>query len=168
MKEIKTTTTYSEEKIKTFFKIYYFERIKTTRILINILIAILIIYFFINYKYNTWLDFIAFIFALFGILELNTNMLPNINYKRIQNKKDNIINTKIKYIFKKNNFQITTDKEEYIDYDKLYKVINTKDSFYLYINKNRALIVDKNNLKDEDITTLNDKFKEKVPIYKEK
>ena len=95
-------------------------------------------------------------------------MLPNINYKRIQNKKDNIINTKIKYIFKKNNFQITTDKEEYIDYDKLYKVINTKDSFYLYINKNRALIVDKNNLKDEDITTLNDKFKEKVPIYKEK
>ena len=113
MKEIKTTTTYSEEKIKTFLKIYYFERIKTTRILINILIAILIIYFFINYKYNTWLDFIAFIFALFGILELNTNMLPNINYKRIQNKKDNIINTKIKYIFKKNNFQITTDKEEY-------------------------------------------------------
>lgn len=168
MKEIKTTTTYSEEKIKTFLKIYYFERIKTTRILINILIAILIIYFFINYKYNTWLDFITFIFALFGILELNTNMLPNINYKRIQNKKDNIINTKIKYIFKKNNFQITTDKEEYIDYDKLYKVINTKDSFYLYINKNRALIVDKNNLKDEDITILNDKFKEKVPIYKEK
>lgn len=168
MKEIKTTTTYSEEKIKTFLKIYYFERIKTTRILINILIAILIIYFFINYKYNTGLDFIAFIFALFGILELNTNMLPNINYKRIQNKKDNIINTKIKYIFKKNNFQITTDKEEYIDYDKLYKVINTKDSFYLYINKNRALIVDKNNLKDEDITILNDKFKEKVPIYKEK
>ena len=84
------------------------------------------------------------------------------------NKKDDIINTKVKYIFKKNNFQITTDKEEYIDYDKLYKVINTKDSFYLYINKNRALIVDKNNLKDEDITILNDKFKEKVPIYKEK
>ena len=53
MKEIKTTTTYSEEKIKTFLKIYYFERIKTTRTLINILIAILIIYFFINYKYNT-------------------------------------------------------------------------------------------------------------------
>lgn len=168
MKEIKTTTTYSEEKIKTFLKIYYFERIKTTRILINILIAILIIYFFINYKYNAWLDFIVFIFALFGILELNTNMLPNINYKRIQNKKDNIINTKIKYIFKKNNFQITTDKEEYIDYDKLYKVINTKDSYYLYINKNRAFIVDKNNLKDEDITILNYKFKEKVPIYKEK
>ena len=63
---------------------------------------------------------------------------------------------------------VMTDKEEYIDYDKLYKVINTKDSFYLYINKNRALIVDKNNLKDEDITILNDKFKEKVPIYKEK
>ena len=97
---------------------------------------------------------------------------------RLQARTDNVIHTFdifrpvlyviIKYIFKKNNFQITTDKEEYIDYDKLYKVINTKDSYYLYINKNRALIVDKNNLKDEDITILNNKFKEKVPIYKEK
>ena len=94
--------------------------------------------------------------------------MPSINYKRIKNKKDNIINTKIKYIFKKNNFQIITDKDEYIDYDKLYKVINTKDAYYLYINKNRAFIVDKTNLKDEDITILNNKFKEKVPVYKEK
>ena len=49
-----------------------------------------------------------------------------------------------------------------------HKVINTKDAYYLYINKNRAFIVDKTNLKDEDITILNKKFKEKVPVYKEK
>lgn len=168
MKEIKTTTIYNEENIRKFLKIYYFERIKTTRIILNILITLLIIYFFINIKNTNILDFITFIFALLGILEINTSILPNINYKRIKNKKDNILNTKIKYIFKKNNFQITTDKDEYIDYDKLYKVINTKDSYYLYINKSRALIVDKNNIKEEDIISLNNIFKEKVPIYKEK
>lgn len=168
MKEIKITTIYSEDVIKSFLRIFYFERIKNIRIILNILIVILILYFFINIYNSNILDYIAFIFALFGILELNTNMMPSINYKRIKNKKDNIINTKIKYIFKKNNFQITTDKDEYIDYDKLYKVITTKDAYYLYINKNRAFIVDKTNLKDEDITILNNKFKEKVPVYKEK
>lgn len=168
MKEIKIITIYSEDVIKSFLRIFYFERIKNIRIILNILIVILILYFFINIDNSNILDYIAFIFALFGILELNTNMMPSINYKRIKNKKDNIINTKIKYIFKKNNFQITTDKDEYIDYDKLYKVINTKDAYYLYINKNRAFIVDKTNLKDEDITILNNKFKEKVPVYKEK
>lgn len=168
MKEVKTTTIYSEDIIKSFLRIFYFERIKNIRIILNILIVILILYFFINIDNSNILDYIAFIFALFGILELNTNMMPSINYKRIKNKKDNIINIKIKYIFKKTNFQITTDKDEYIDYDKLYKVINTKDAYYLYINKNRAFIVDKTNLKDEDITILNYKFKEKVPIYKEK
>ena len=168
MKEIKITTIYSEDVIKSFLRIFYFERIKNIRIILNILIVILILYFFINIYNSNILDYIAFIFALFGILELNTNMMPSINYKRIKNKKDNIINAKIKYIFKKNNFQITTDKDEYIDYDKLYKVINTKDAYYLYINKNSAFIVDKTNLKDEDITILNNKFKEKVPVYKEK
>lgn len=168
MKEVKTTTIYSEDIIKSFLRIFYFERIKNIRIILNILIVILILYFFINIDNSNILDYIAFIFALFGILELNTNMMPSINYKRIKNKKNSILNTKIKYIFKKNNFQITTDKDEYIDYDKLYKVINTKDAYYLYINKNRAFIVDKTNLKDEDITILNYKFKEKVPIYKEK
>lgn len=168
MKEIKTTTIYSEDIIKSFLRIFYFERIKNIRIILNILIVILILYFFINIDNSNIFDYIAFIFALFGILELNTNMMPSINYKRIKNKKNSILNTKIKYIFKKNNFQITTDKDEYIDYDKLYKVINTKDAYYLYINKNRAFIVDKTNLKDEDITILNNKFIEKVSVYKEK
>lgn len=168
MKEIKTTTIYNDAIIKNFLRIYYFERTKTTRITLNILITILIIYFFINYKNNNTLDYITFIFALFGIIELNTNMLPNLSYKRIKNNKDTPIGTKIKYTFKKNNFQINTTKEEYIDYDKLYKVINTKDAYYLYINKTKSFIVDKANLKKEDINFLDNIFKEKVLKYKEK
>jgi len=46
MKEIKTTTVYSEKLVKKFLKDFYFERIKYVRILINVLILTIIIYFF--------------------------------------------------------------------------------------------------------------------------
>ena len=41
MKEVKTTTIYSEDIIKSFLRIFYFERIKNIRIILNILIVIL-------------------------------------------------------------------------------------------------------------------------------
>ena len=40
MKEIKNTTIYTKEKVKEFLKIYYFEKIKVPRIIINILIIL--------------------------------------------------------------------------------------------------------------------------------
>ena len=66
----------------------------------NILIAALVVRF--SFLDNTTtIDIITFIFSLFGIIELNTNMLPYTNYKKIRKKKDSILNTKIKYLFKR-------------------------------------------------------------------
>ena len=95
MKEIKNTTVYSSNKIKKFLEIYYFERIKTIRIILNILIIMMIIYFFTKQDINT-LDVITFIFALFGILEINTSILPKLNHYRITKQKDSVIDTTIK------------------------------------------------------------------------
>ena len=47
------------------------------------------------------------------------------------------------------------------------KVLETKEAYYLYINKSRALIVDKKDMSDSDITNLTNTLKEKVPRYKE-
>ena len=44
MKEIKNTTIYTKEKVKEFLKIYYFEKTKVPRIIINILIILSLIY----------------------------------------------------------------------------------------------------------------------------
>lgn len=167
MKEIKTTTIYSEAKIKQFLKIYFFDRIKSIRIILNILIILLIVYFFVNLDNNTTLDYIATFIAVFGLLEVNTNIVPNLNYNRLKKKKDNIIDMEIQYIFKKNNFEINSDKTEYIDYDKLYKIINTKNAYYLYISRDRAFIVDKEVISKENIEILDKKFKDKVKNYKE-
>lgn len=167
MKEIKNTTVYSSNKIKKFLEIYYFERIKTIRIILNILIIMMIIYFFTKQDINT-LDIITFIFALFGILEINTSILPKLNYYRITKQKDSVIDTKLEYTFKKNNFKLVSNKEEYIDYNTLKKVIETNDTYYLYVNNSRALIVDKTTLSKDEINTLTKIFQEKVSTYKYK
>ena len=165
MKEIKTTTIYNKENIKNFLEIYFFERIKTLRIILNILIIIMIISFFINKDKKT-IDYITFIFTLFGILEINTSIIPRINYYKLTKQKNSIIDTKISYIFKKNNFKL--NKDEYIDYTSLKKVIETKNSYYLFINNSKSLIVDKSSLTKEEISTLTNIFKEQISTYKYK
>lgn len=165
MKEIKNTTIYSKNKVKEFLEIYYFEKVRGIRIVLNILILIIVVSFFVK-DYRSTLDVITFIFALFGLLEVNTSMLPNLNYYKLTKKKDSIIDTKVTYVFKKNNFQL--NKDEYIDYNSLKKVIETDNAYYLYINNSKALIVGKEDLTKEDISTLTNTFKEKVPTYKYK
>ena len=162
MKEIKNTTIYSKEKLKEFLEIYYFDKIKGIRIVLNILIGVIIISFFLSNK-KTIPDIITFVFALFGIIELNTTMIPKLNLLRLSKKENNIINNKITYIFKKNNFKL--NKDEYIDYNTLKKVIETNSSYYLYINNSKSLIVDKSSLNTEDIEILTNILKEKVSTY---
>ena len=164
MKEIKTTTTYTEDRIKKFLNVYYFDKIKVLRIILNILILVVIVSFFTS-KEKTIINIISFIFALIGVLELNTSLLPKFNYFKLKNKKDNIINSKLSYVFKKNNFKLTTNKDEYIDYNTLKKVIETTTDYYLYINNSRSLILGKDNLSSEEIDTLTNIFKEKVSTY---
>ena len=167
MKEIKTTTTYTEERIKKFLNIHYFDKIKVVRIILNILIVVVIINFFKDYK-RTITDIITFVFALLGLLEINTSFLPKFNYYKLKRKKDNIINAKITYIFKKNNFKLTTDKDEYIDYNTLKKVIETNTDYYLYINNSRSLIVGKEDLSKEEISSLTERLKKEVSTYTKK
>ena len=164
MKEIKTTTIYTEDRIKKFLKIYYFEKIKTIRIVLNILILIVIINFFTKDERST-IDIISFIFALIGLLELNSSFLPRFNFYKLKRRKENIIGTKLSYTLKKNNFKLTTDKDEYIDYNTLKKVIETNTDYYLYINSSRSLILGKDNLSEDDINTITNTFKEKVSTY---
>lgn len=167
MNEIKTTTIYTEEKIKKFLNFYYFDKIKIIRATLNIIISIVIVNFFIKNERNTT-DIISYIFSLIGLIELNTSFMPKLNYIKLKKKKDTIINTKVSYIFKKNNFKLTSTKDEYIDYTELKKVIETSNDYYLYINSSRSLIVGKENLSKEDIISITERLKKEVSTYIEK
>lgn len=164
MKEIKTTTVYTEDRINKFLNFYYFDKIKTIRIILNILIVVVIINFFTKDERKT-IDIISFIFALIGLLELNTSFMPKLNYLRLKKRKDNIIGTKVVYILKKNNFILTTDKDEYIDYNTLKKVVETNTDYYLFINSSRSLILSKEGLSEEEINYITNIFKEKVSTF---
>lgn len=167
MKEIKNKTIYTEDNIKSFLEVYFFEKVRIPRMIINILIVLVIIYFFTKEDREV-LDYITFIFCLFGVLELNSTMLPRFNLYKLKKQKNNVLNTKVEYLFKKNNFKLSTNKDEYIEYSSLYKVLETKEYYYLYINRSRALIVDKKDMTTNDIENLTNIFKEKVSRYKEK
>ena len=163
--EIKNNTIYTNDLVKEFLRVYYFDKIKTIRIIMNILIAILVVRFFFLDN-TTTMDIITFIFGLFGIIELNTNMLPYTNYKRLEKRKDSILNTKIKYLFKEHNFMVDNGKEEYINYKDLYKVIESDNAYYLYINKYKAFIVSKEGISKNNIEKLSTNLKDKVSTYK--
>ena len=163
--QIKNNTIYTNDLVKEFLRVYYFDKVKTIRIIMNILIGGLVVRFFFLDK-TTTIDIITFIFSVFGIIDLNTNMLPYTNYKRLEKRKDSILNTKIKYLFKEYNFMIDNGKEEYINYKDLYKVIERDNTYYLYINKYKAFIVSKEGISKNNIEKLSNNFKDKVSTYK--
>ena len=165
MKQIKNTTIYTKETIKTFLEIYYYEKIKKIRIFLNIFIAIIIISFFTTDK-KTVIDIIAFIFSLFGIIEVNTSLIPKLNYYKLIKTKDKIIDSNVTYIFKENNFKL--NNQDYIEYKLLKKIIETNSNYYLYLHNSKALIVDKKTLTDTEINTLTKIFKENINTYKYK
>ena len=165
MKEIKNTTIYTKERVKEFLEIYYFERIKGIRLVLNISIIVIIVSFLTKDNRST-LDIITFIFSLFGILEINTTMLPRINLYKLTKSKNSTIDTNVTYIFKKNNFKL--NKDEYIDYNTLKKVIEKDNAYYLYVNNSRALIVDKTVFSEDESKYLTNIFKENVTTYKYK
>lgn len=162
MKEIKNTTIYTKETIRTFLEIYFFERIKKLRVFLNIFIIVIIASFFTS-STKTALDIISFIFALIGILEVNTSIIPKINFFKLVKTKNKIIDSKITYLFKEHNFKIDTN--EYIDYNNLKKIIETNKYYYLYTSNSKAFIVDKSNLKNDEIAKLTSILKKEVSTY---
>ena len=65
MKEIKNKTIYTPDNVKKFLEVYYFEKVKVPRLIINILILLVIIYFFTKDN-RVLLDYTTFIFCLFS------------------------------------------------------------------------------------------------------
>ena len=164
MKEVKTTTIYTKDRLNKFLEIYFFDKFKIVRIVLNILSIILIIYFF--KKGNIQItDILSFIFCLLCVLELNTSIIPKLNLYRLIKRKDKILDSKIKYQFNKINFAIINDKNEYVSYAELHKVIETKECFYLYFNKSKVFIVSKDKLEDKEIEFIRNNIKDKVSTY---
>lgn len=77
----------------------------------------------------------------------------------------------IKYLFNQNNFEFENNLGDLITtsvlvYDNIQTCFETKDFFYLYVNKNYAYIVDKSGFKQGNASELSELLKFKVKKFK--
>lgn len=78
--------------------------------------------------------------------------------------KNNLKEATVNYLFMRNSFRIPKDDNpddtSSIRYDQLQKVYETKDIFYLYLQKNICYLVAKNGFSSEDLITFTEKMHE--------
>ena len=66
-----------------------------------------------------------------------------------------IQNATYKFKFNDNGFEVISPKgSSSIEYSALYRIIETKDRFYLYISKNQTFVIIKENCSNELIALL--------------
>jgi hypothetical protein len=103
-----------------------------------------------------------------GLLILVRYILPNITIK-----KTNMIGTEVTYTFGESSFELITrntniNETGTIGYGKFIRIAETKDCFYLFINKIQAYIVDKSGFLQGDADGLREILIRTVPAKKYK
>ena len=125
----KNKTKYTENSYKKFLEFHSNK----------FLFTFIILYFFNHFYLQAFLAMI--LLALFLVLKI---IKPTLKVKK-DFESDKIQNEKIfKFIFCKNYLKIYNNlKYDKVKYTKLYKIFETTDFFYLYVDDENSLLVDK-------------------------
>ena len=158
----KNKTKYTK---KTYAKYLQFHQNKfgTKYRFITILILVLLCFFIItNFKYaNKTTGFILLlallVFCLYRFFQPISLVKKELKTEKFEKEKEFTFKFYEKYftISDSNNF-------EKIKYWKLYKIYETNDFFYLYINKDHAFLLEKNTFTKGDISTFYRFVKRKI------
>ena len=139
----KNSTQYSK-KIYNQFSQFHNEKFSFSYNIFTIFILILLIYCFIMTIKNKIIS-LAIIFTVALILFVGYRLFnPMFFYKKEVNKKAITKEKVFKFYFYNTYFKIR-DNLSYntIHYFRLYKIFETKDFFYLYLDKKYSFIIDK-------------------------
>lgn len=159
----KNVTIYNNKNYAQFLK-FHNDRYESSYNFYTIIMSILIGYcVIINIKSKNILSTLLFLLLLLGFVLLRF-YLP---IRRLKKTKENIKNTSTsthKFLFY--DYYLKVDKQ-IVYYFKLYKVFETQNYFYLYVNQDYALMVDK---KGFQIGTVNEfrNFIKKKCLFKYK
>ena len=146
--EVETKYTYDEYKKfnKTIYEnIYHYKR----KINFAIIIYAIIIGGFIAFKEYLWAlaVFIAAVMLMYLTKRNNDKAIKNA-YETNEVMKDAVCRFK----FTDDRVEATSPKGvEYLEYDKMYKLIETDTNFYLMFGQNLGFIINKSNCKDNEI-----------------
>lgn len=160
--EIKASSKYDWQTIKTFQRFHNFKATAFKKVLPIIFIVAIVVFLF-SFAVSCFLDtvdaelislLITDILCIF-LLWLIYFVLPKVafNKNKIAKNSDN------HFVFRDEIFEVSGATESYrgsseIKYDALYKICETRDFFYLYINSRQAYIVEKSTVSEELIADL--------------
>ena len=135
----KNTTKYNSKNYNQFIE-FHSKKFALSNNFYTIIMTILLIYCIIFNIKNLKIPFIFLFIALLIVFLLYQFYFPMKRYQKTKKKLSNVKETG--YTFSFYNFYFLLDKKV-IYYFKLYKVFETQDYFYLYINPDYAMLVSK-------------------------
>lgn len=136
----KNVTKYNSKNYEQFIK-FHGEKFNFSYNLYTIVMSILLIYCIILNIMQKNIPFVLLFLALLILIFLFRMYLPMKRYQKTKKQYSKNKETSISFIFYK--FYFTVGKKTF-PYMRLYKVFETKDYFYLYIDDENAVLVSKN------------------------
>lgn len=168
-KKIEVKTKYTKEGFQTFNRSHYqfmMRRKKWWFIAFLILsIPLLVLAVWNGIELNFPFIILFLLIDAMIIVEVFTNILPDLQVKRMIKNDETILNIENTYVFFDDYFTVTNiNGKNEIKYETLYQAIETKTSLYIYMNKQAAFLLDKNDVGESEFN----KIKEKLTTHLEK
>lgn len=135
----RNTTTYNSKKYDKFLQ-FHEKNFSFSYNLYNIIMIILLLYCMIINIIQKNVQFTILFLAMLAILILIRIYWPIKKYEKNEKQYSNNENSTFTFLFYKYFFTIN---EETFYYLKLYKVFETDSYFYLYINSDNAILLEK-------------------------
>lgn len=139
----KNVTKYNSKNYEQFIK-FHGEKFNFSYNMYTAVMSILLIYCIILNIMQKNIPFVLLFLALLILIFLFRMYLPMKRYQKTKKQYSKNKETSISFIFYK--FYFTVGKKTF-PYMRLYKVFETKDYFYLYIDDENAVLISKNGFK---------------------
>ena len=171
MDKIVTKVEYTKKVLKDLNKNHFKYETRVGRRIINIL---LIIYFLAdifalvmgNFDYFTHTIIFINVILLMVAVITNTSILAEISTYMFLKTDKVSLGLKTEMTFDTEKIIAVNEVENMtLTYDKLYKIMETKEYIYLYLNKQQTLIINKDNISVTDLAVLRDILKSNVKKY---
>ena len=156
------TTRYSEKIYKDFLE-FHTKQYFTRYIIYTIIVLLAFIYMlFCSVEYGNWKLVLLIFSMIIGFIIYRIYSQERIVKKEMNSPKI-VEQEKFTFKFYDKIFTVNNLKQiEEIKYAKIYKTFETKNYFYLYINKTNAFILGKSGFKNKDINEFRDFLKIKL------
>lgn len=160
--EIKNTTTLTEEEIIRF-QTFHMNVAHRGTLIFNILLCVILFIMgavILIKDHNNW----GYAYFLLGVIYLVYRlMMPKQTAKLMIARDPNVLNLTNTYVFGKKDITVSgNDFSSKVTYDKVYRIYETNQNFYLYMDRNQAYILAKDGFEQGKVEELTKFLKQKL------